>query len=80
MTMTSITELPGRKITLDDCKGYASQANLRKALEKHGLDFYDHIECLKADGKWTAIFMFERARQKGQCYLAFAAQHGFMTV
>ena len=80
MTMISTTELPGRKITLDECKGYATQANLHKALAKTGLDSYDHIECLKPDGKWTAIFIFERARQKGQCYMGFAAQHGFMTV
>jgi hypothetical protein len=71
--------LPGRKITLETCKAYATQANLEKALAKIGLDRYDYIECRTAEGKWTAIFSFNQARQRqGECYVPFAAAHGFM--
>ena len=72
--------VPGQKITLDNCKAYATQANLSKALAKLGLDHYDYVECRTAEGKWTAIFSFNRARHgQGECYVAFAAVHGFMT-
>lgn len=72
--------LPGRKITLENCKAYATQANLAKALAKSGLDHYDYVECRTAEGKWTAVFSFAQARaQQGECYVAFAAVHGFMT-
>jgi hypothetical protein len=71
---------PGRKITLDNCKAYATQANLEKGLAKLGLDRYDYVECRTAEGKWTAIFSFSDANIRQQeSYVCFAAVHGFMT-
>jgi hypothetical protein len=77
-------------LALDECKGYASEANLDRALAKHGLDHYTmghpvpcrYIKCLKSDGKWTAIFLvseFFRTNKTGG-YIGFAGQHGFMSV
>lgn len=69
------------RIELNEVRAYATQANLRKGLEKFGLDKYQHIECLTPAGKWTAIFTFANARLvHEQCYLGFASQYGFMTV
>jgi len=69
-------------ITLDDCKGYASEANLKRALTRTGLDTYGarYVICRKTDGQWTAIFLAgEYVRQHGG-YVGFASQHGFMSV
>lgn len=68
------------RITLDECRSYATVENLRRALQKYGLEEYRHIECRNAEGRWTAVFSFGDAqRMHGQCYLGFASQYGFMT-
>lgn len=77
-------------ITLEDCRGYATEENLRKGLKRLGLDDWrenDHavpcryVICRKPDGKWTAIFMVtEFVNRCGGCYVARASQHGFMSV
>ncbi len=71
------------KITLETAKGYASEANLTKALARLGLDDYEgcrYVVARKPDGTWTAIFLVtEWANRKGG-YIAFAAQHGFISV
>lgn len=71
------------RIDLENCKSYATEANLVKGLERLGLNDYDNCRYIVArtgEGKWTAIFMVtEWARTRGG-YIAFAAQHGFMSV
>jgi hypothetical protein len=75
---------------LDACKSYATEANLDKALAKLGLDAYGfegempcrYIKCRNAEGRWTAIFMVQQYLSMNRTggYIAFAAQHGFMSV
>lgn len=70
-----------RIITIDTAKGYASEANLMKALDQRGLADWELARSIivarKPDGKWTAIFCLDYS--KGG-YIAFASQYGFMTV
>lgn len=69
-------------ISLDDCKGYASEANLKRALARTELDSIGcrYIICRKPDGQWTAIFLVsEYLRDRGG-YVGFASQHGFMSI
>lgn len=77
-------------LTLDQCKSYATEANLDKALKRFGLDAYGHegempcryVKARNAAGRWTAIFMvteYFNVNKTGG-YIAFAAQHGFMSV
>jgi hypothetical protein len=79
-------------ITLNDCKSYASEANLDKALEKFGLKDFDmgeenyvkmrYIKCLTPQGRWTAVFLvseFFRINKTGG-YVGIASHHGFMSV
>lgn len=90
MTTTPIT-LARNIITLDDCKSYATVANLEKALERLHLDDYResdtqtpcrYIVAKTADDRWTAIFLvteyFNRNKTGG--YVGFASQHGFMSI
>lgn len=67
--------------TLNKAKGYATEANLMKALERTGLNEWDLARTIiiarKPDGKWTAIFCLDYS--KGG-YIALASQHGFVTV
>ena len=77
-------------ITLETCKGYATEANLDRAIARAGLDNFRQgfevpcrfIKCRKPDGKWTAIFLvtefFNRNKTGG--YVGFASDHGFMSV
>lgn len=77
-------------LSIDDCKSYATEANLDKALERLSLDSYGcegevpcrYMKVRNAEGRWTAIFMateyFNRNRTGG--YIGFASQHGFMSV
>lgn len=78
-------------IDLKDCKSYATEANLDKALAKHGLDNYRmeeghvacrFIKCRNAEGRWTAVFLVSEyfSRNKTGGYVGFAATHGFMSV
>lgn len=70
-----------RKITLENAKGYATEANLVKAIEKAGLDTWDgarsYVICRKPDGKWTAIFVIDM--NKGG-YIGYPADKGFFAV
>lgn len=70
-----------RILNLDGAKGYATEANLRAALARLGLDEWDMASYIliarKPDGKWTAVFVLDKS--KGG-YIAQASQHGFMTV
>lgn len=71
------------EMNLDSCKGYKTEANLKRALARLGLDDYDgcrYIICRKADGGWTAVFLVgEWIRDRGG-YAGFASQHGFVSV
>lgn len=78
-------------ISIEDCKSYANEANLDKALVKLGLDCYRHedhqmpcryIKVCNSKGRWTAIFLasqFFMANKTGG-YVSFASQHGFMSI
>lgn len=79
------------EISLDDCKSYATEDNLRAALRRLGLDEYKDEETFvpcrfivtrKRDGRWTAIFLVSEyfRRNKTGGYVGFASQHGFMSV
>ena len=70
------------KITLETAKGYASEANLTRALERTGLAGYGcrYIVCRKPDGAWTAIFLVTEYLNRHGGYIGFAAQHGFTSV
>ena len=78
-------------ITLDNCKSYATEANLDKALVKNHLAEYRdsddqmpcrYIKCLNSEGRWTAIFMVSEFFQVNKTggYVGFASQHGFMSI
>lgn len=77
-------------LTLTECKSYATEANLMKALNKTGLDNYAcegevpcrFIVCQNGEGRWTAIFMvseYFRTNKTGG-YIGFAGRHGFMSI
>lgn len=77
-------------LSIEDCKSYATEVNLDKALTRLNLDdwaFDNEVPCRfmkvrNAAGRWTAIFMvteyFNRNKTGG--YVGFAAQHGFMSI
>ena len=69
---------PPRIVTLDNAKSYATEANLRAALTRTGLDQWDLAESIvitrTADARWTAIFILDRS-QDG--YIAAASALGF---
>ena len=77
-------------ISIDDCKSYASEDNLHKALKRLGLDAYGcegevpcrYIVCRTAAGRWTAVFLVSEhfAVNKTGGYIGFASEHGFMSV
>jgi hypothetical protein len=69
-------------ISLQDCKGYSSEANLHRALKRLHLDEHPcrRIICRKPDGNWTAIFMVSEYLNQHGGYVGFASQHGFMSV
>ena len=79
-------------ISIADCKSYASEANLDRALDKLGLAQYvsqdakgrlvvcRYIKCRTPDGRWTAVFLVSEMMNLCGGYVGFAAQHGFMSV
>ena len=70
-----------KTISLESAKGYATEANLMKALGRTGLKDWDLarqiIIARKPDGAWTAIFCLDYS--KGG-YIGLASQYGFVTV
>jgi hypothetical protein len=70
------------KITLENAKGYATEANLTRALERTGLSDYGcrYIISRKPDGTWTAIFLVMEFLRDHGGYVCFASEHGFMSV
>lgn len=67
-------------ITLENAKGYATEANLMKKVNKifPAVGPNDRcIVCRKPDGKWTAIFQIDT--DVGG-YIGRYAQEGFMTI
>lgn len=69
------------EILLNDVKSYATEANLRKALAKLGLDNWARYMVTRtADGRWTAIFMVTEYLNRNGGYAGFASQHGFMSL
>lgn len=70
-------------ITLENARGYATEANLVKALDRLGLSDWDgcrYVISRMPDGKWTAIFLVTEWANKRGGYVAFASQHGFVSV
>lgn len=70
------------KITLENAKGYANEANLTHALGNTGLADYGcrYIIARKPDGTWTAIFLVTEFLNKHGGYACFASELGFMSV
>lgn len=75
----TIAQSAGRKpITLDGrFKGYATQANLQRALEKHNIADEFHVQCQTTEGKWTAIF--PQSNMQGG-YIGRYADAGFLMI
>lgn len=72
-----------RNIDINDCKAYATESNLDKALVRTGLANIDGLRYMKvrnAEGKWTAIFLVSEWINANGGYVGFASQHGFMSV
>lgn len=77
-------------LSIEDCKSYASEKNLDRALVKLNLSSYGSqgevpcrfIKAMNAKGRWTAIFLVTEFMNRNQCggYVGFASQHGFMSV
>lgn len=68
-------------LTLDNCKGYATEINLMKkvtAIFPRGPEYADRaIICRKPNGQWTAIFNLDKTVGG---YIGYYAQHGFMSI
>ena len=67
-------------ITLENCRGYASEANLYKGIERFGLTDIRRVICRKPDGKWTAVFLVSEWLNLNGGYAGIAGQYGFMSV
>jgi len=77
-------------ITLENCKSYATEANLDRGLTSYGLDNYHggeqftlrYIKCRNAEGRWTAVFMVSEYFNVNKTggYLGLASQFGFMSI
>ena len=78
-------------LSIDDCRSYATEANLDKAIAKHGLDNWTdstrhgqhtcrYMKVRNSEGRWTAIFLVSEHANLCGGYIGFAAQHGFMSV
>jgi len=65
------------QMNLDECKSYATEENLNKALKKFGFDTHRHVVARTRDGRWTAIF--PQSNIQGG-YLALYACKGFFTL
>jgi hypothetical protein len=89
--MTLKAQKARNEIHLDDCKSYATEANLEKALSNLGLDDWResdtqmpcrYIKCRNAEGRWTAVFLVQEYFNVNKTggYVGFAAQHGFMSI
>lgn len=79
------------EITLDECRSYATEANLRNALNKLGLDNYTsetrhgshtcrYMVVRTPEGRWTAVFLASEHLNLCGGYALFAARHQFMSV
>lgn len=69
-----------RFITLENAKGYATEANLMKKVNQifPRSDTNDRcIICRKPDGKWTAIFEMDKSEGG---YIGYYSMHGFMSI
>lgn len=77
-------------ISIEDCRDYASEANLDKGLKKLGLDeFYGgeeyplrYMKVRNSEGRWTAVFLVSEYFNinKTGGYIGFVADKGFMSI
>lgn len=67
-------------LNVDECKSYATEANLLKALTKLGLDKCRPVIVCNRKGRFTAIFGLNISGMAGTGNVMFAAHHGFMTI
>ena len=65
-------------MNIDDCKSYATEANLMKAIEKLGFASHRFLVVCTRNGRFTAIFPVSNLSGGG--YMGLYAQHGFMTL
>lgn len=64
-------------ITIENAKGYATEANLMKKVNQIFPRYETNDRCIicrKPDGKWTALFELDK-RAGG--FIGHYAQHGF---
>lgn len=73
-------------INVPTVKSYATKDNLAKGLAKLGVADHPHVVVRNDAGRWTAIFPFSNYSieflwgGQRQCFIAFYAELGFMTV
>ena len=67
------------ELNIDNCKAYATEANLIKALTKFGFINDRHIVVCNRAGKYTAIFPFSNLEKMGG-YVGVYACKGFLTI
>jgi hypothetical protein len=71
------------EINIENSRGYATEANLRRALARTGLDNHGArfmIVRKPSNGSFTAIFMVSEWMNKNGGYIGFASTHGFVSV
>lgn len=73
-------------INANAVKTYATKDNLAKGLAKLGIADHPHCVVRNDEGRYTAIFPFSNYRMEflwggqPQCYVAYYASLGFMTL
>ena len=80
MTSTSFTIENNSYMDIDNCKSYATEENLYKAINKAGFtkEMDRFIVVLNRKGRYTAIFSQHSERIKNGGYIAIYSQYGFM--
>ncbi|QIG69733.1 hypothetical protein PP935_gp163 [Rhizobium phage RHph_N34] len=79
-TPFTVEEQNGQFMNIDNCKSYASEENLIKAINKLGLckELDRFIVVCNRKGRYTAIFSYQCERFANGGYIAFYSQYGFM--
>jgi hypothetical protein len=64
-------------LDIDNCKSYATQENLLKALKKHQISDFRYLVVKNTQNRWTAIFPFSNIKDGN---VTLFARYGFMTL
>ncbi|QIG68102.1 hypothetical protein EVB55_167 [Rhizobium phage RHph_Y68] len=82
MSVTPHTIENNSYFNIDNCRSYATEENLYKAINKLGFsrEMDQFIVVCNRKGRFTAIFSNSSPRLCGGGFVAVYAQHGFMTI